>query len=79
MAGPLPFSHTWPYDLLMKELYFSECPYCGESNVRIPNGQSKLARAREGLRTELHMPCCHETLRALGADDDYFWADEPLR
>ncbi|MFC4737098.1 hypothetical protein ACFO4L_10915 [Bacillus daqingensis] len=75
----IPFDHTWPYEIQMGDVYVDECPYCGASSVLTHMKQSTLKRAREGVKTRLNLPCCRSTMVILEADDDYFWADEPLR
>ncbi|ADH98691.1 hypothetical protein [Salisediminibacterium selenitireducens] len=79
MAGPIPFSHTWPYEIMAGDMYVNECPFCSEANVLLPDGMRKLKRAKESIKTQFHMPCCFGTITALEADDDYLWAMEPLR
>ncbi|PRO65526.1 hypothetical protein [Alkalicoccus urumqiensis] len=76
---PLPFTHTWPYEKQMGEIYVDSCPYCGETSVLTHMKQSTLDRAKEGIKSRIHFACCHEVMVVLHADDDYFWADEPLR
>lgn len=76
---PLSFDHTWPYEKQMGEIYVDTCPYCGESNVLTYMKAATLKRAKEGVKTRLNFPCCLQTMTILEADDDYFWADEPLR
>ncbi len=73
------FSHTWPYDVLENDLFLNECPFCGASSVLISIEGEKLELAKEGFKTHVVMPCCHEKLTILSLDDDYIWADRPLR
>lgn len=73
------FSHTWPYERMGNDYYFNECPFCGESSVLINIKQEQIEYAREGVKTHIVMPCCHERMDIEQIDDDYFWADRPLR
>ncbi|GEL07791.1 hypothetical protein [Salisediminibacterium halotolerans] len=76
---PIPFSHTWPYDIQIGDIYVPSCPFCGEDQVRTNLSAEGLARAKEGIKANVHMPCCLETITVLEADDDYFWTSKPLR
>ncbi|WP_026688483.1 hypothetical protein [Alteribacter aurantiacus] len=75
----IPFSHTWPYEKQMGDIYLSECPFCREENVLTTMKQRELQRAKEQVKQRLNLPCCLKTLVILEADDDYFWTSEPLR
>ncbi|WP_096190038.1 hypothetical protein [Evansella halocellulosilytica] len=76
---PIPFDHTWPYDLQMGEVYLSQCPYCGESNVLTHMSKESLLLAKDKVKQRLNLPCCLKTMTILEADDDYFWTNEKLR
>jgi hypothetical protein len=73
------FKHSWPYEKFGKDIYINECPYCHENNVLTNLKLSALENAKEGIKTYLVMPCCHNKMTILRADEDYFWADQPLR
>lgn len=73
------FSHSWPYEMIRKDIYIHECPFCHSDNVLTNLKQSSLERAKEGIKTIVVMPCCHNKITILRADDDYFWAEEELR
>jgi hypothetical protein len=73
------FSHSWPVDWLHGDLFFHECPFCGSSYILVPVDQEKMQLAKEGYKTHVVMPCCHEKLTILSLDEDYIWADRPLR
>ncbi|WP_373323195.1 hypothetical protein [Alkalihalobacterium chitinilyticum] len=75
----IPFENTWPYEKVMKDIYFSECPYCETESVLLHLKESDLKRAKEGIKTLVVMPCCRHKMTILEADDDYFWTDEKLR
>ncbi|WZY00606.1 hypothetical protein NSQ26_00780 [Bacillus sp. FSL W7-1360] len=79
MLTVLPFSHTWPYEICGKDIYVSACPYCKQEQVLTQIGPRHLERMKEQKKVEWVMPCCHAVFTILEADDDYFWADEPLR
>ena len=32
----IPFERTWPYDIIMKDIYVPSCPFCGSENVLLP-------------------------------------------
>ncbi|WKB35129.1 hypothetical protein QS257_15720 [Terrilactibacillus sp. S3-3] len=73
------FHHTWPYERVMNDLYFEECPFCHASPVMISIKKEAIKGAFEGIKTEIIMPCCHEKIAVTGMDNDYIWADRPLR
>ncbi|GAE30312.1 hypothetical protein [Halalkalibacter hemicellulosilyticus] len=75
----IPFTHTWPYEMMMGDIYFQSCPFCHEEQVRTNMKKAEFQRAHEGIKTRLIMPCCHGVMTILEADDDYFWTDKPLR
>ncbi|MCM3381372.1 MULTISPECIES: hypothetical protein [Shouchella] len=75
----LPFSHTWPYEQQGKDFYIETCPYCQTEHVLTPLKEKDVAQAKESFKVRLVMPCCHKVMTIVEADDDYFWADEPLR
>ncbi|MED1563446.1 hypothetical protein AJ85_18470 [Alkalihalobacillus alcalophilus ATCC 27647 = CGMCC 1.3604] len=75
----IPFVNTWPYEKQMKDIYFHTCPFCEEEHVLTNLKARDLERAKESIKTILIMPCCHEKMTILEADDDYFWTDQRLR
>jgi hypothetical protein len=62
-----------------KDIYIHECPYCHSDNVLTNLSLDSLGNAKEGIKTYLVMPCCHNKITILRADEDYFWAEEELR
>ncbi|GAF24143.1 MULTISPECIES: hypothetical protein [Shouchella] len=76
---PLPFSHTWPYEVQGKDIYIEECPFCKQEHVLTNMKPKDVKRAKEQFKVRLNMPCCHTVMTIIEADDDYFWADQPLR
>ncbi|MBG9783784.1 hypothetical protein [Shouchella lehensis] len=76
---PLPFSHTWPYEVQGKDIYIEECPFCQQEHVLTNMKQKDVKRAKEQFKVRVNMPCCHTVMTIVEADDDYFWADQPLR
>lgn len=73
------FNHTWPYEKVMDDLYFNECPFCHASSVLIHIKKEALEAAFEGVKTHIVMPCCHEKIVILDIDNDYIWSDRRLR
>ena len=73
------FSRSWPYDWMQGDLFFHECPFCGASSVLIATDREKMGLAKEGFKTHVVMPCCHEKLTILSMDEDYIWSDRELR
>ena len=71
--------YTWPYDRMMGDIYFNQCPYCGEENVLTGMNDKAYQQALEGIKTTLVMPCCHHKMVIRRADTDYFWTTERLR
>jgi hypothetical protein len=76
---PIPFENTWPYEKQMGDVYFTACPYCSAENVLTNLSNNGLNRAKEGVKVRINLPCCHQTMVILEADDDYFWTNESLR
>ncbi|ERN52220.1 hypothetical protein M3689_19940 [Alkalihalophilus marmarensis] len=75
----IPFQHTLPYERQFEDIYVSSCPFCEEEQVLTHMKPRDYKQAIEGVKTILIMPCCRSKITILEADDDYFWADEPLR
>lgn len=75
----LSFKNTWPYERVANDIYFNECPYCRENNILLPIQKRDFLNATEGVKTHLVLPCCHQKMTILHADEDYFWSDERLR
>lgn len=76
----IPFRNSLPYDIIMKEVYVSECPFCGASNVKLPLKPSELSDLKGGTRKHrVVFPCCHTLLYLVDSDNDYLLADRALR
>jgi hypothetical protein len=75
----IPFKHTWPYEIIMNDIYVSECPFCGKENVLIPLKKRELAAIREGAKKMLVFPCCFNKVTIIDTDPDYLLTDQPLR
>jgi hypothetical protein len=75
----ISFRHSWPYERVMKDIYLNECPYCHSHNVLTSLDEDDMENAFEGIKTALVMPCCHNRMTIVKADEDYLWADELLR
>lgn len=77
----IPFRNSLPYDIQMNEVYASECPFCGQSHIRLPLKPSEIEQLRGGgiMKRPIVFPCCHTRLQLVDADGDYLLADRPLR
>lgn len=75
----LNFHHSWPYERVMNDIYFEECPFCHAAPVLIPLKKKALEDAYEGIKTHIIMPCCHEKITVEKMDSDYIWSTQPLR
>lgn len=75
----IPFEKTWPYEIIMNDLYVQDCPFCGESNVLLPMKPKELADIRDGKKKLLVFPCCRNKVTVLDTDRDYLLTDTVLR
>lgn len=75
----IPFENTVPYETIGTDIYLSECPFCGRSNVHLKLRTTDLPSIREGRKRLLVFPCCHEKITAIDADRDYLLAERPVR
>lgn len=75
----IPFSHTWPYEMIMNDVYVNECPFCAERNVLIPLRPKELDSIHHGKKKLLVFPCCHHKITVIDTDRDYLLASQPLR
>lgn len=75
----IPFSNTWPYDIVQNDVYVQDCPFCGSSNVLLPMKPKELISVREGKKKLLVFPCCHNRVTILDSDPDYILTDQKLR
>lgn len=75
----LDFHHSWPYERVMSDIYFEECPFCHRSPVMIPIRKKAIEGAFEGIKTHIIMPCCHEKIVIESMDGDYIWTTQALR
>jgi len=75
----IPFENTWPYEVLMNDIYVRECPFCSTENVILPLTKKELVSIREGKKKLLVFPCCHQHLKILDTDSDYLLTDRRLR
>lgn len=73
------FENTWPFDVIMGDVYFHTCPYCGEEDILLPLSKADFKKGKEEVKVHAIMPCCHSKMTILKIDDDYFWSDEILR
>lgn len=48
-ANMIPFINTWPYDIVMNDLYVPECPFCKRDNVLIPIKPGEIRDIQAGL------------------------------
>ena len=74
----IPFSNTWPYDVVGNDVYVHSCPFCGTDNVLLPMKPKELVSVREGKKL-LIFPCCHNKVTVLDSDIDYLLTDQRLR
>ncbi|ANE45081.1 hypothetical protein SY83_00330 [Paenibacillus swuensis] len=74
----IPFNRTWPYDIMMNDIYVTECPYCLSSNVLLPLRKSELSEIHDGRKKLLVFPCCHARVTLVDVDSDYLLANEPF-
>lgn len=75
----IPFSHTWPYEVIREDLYVEKCPFCGADRVLLPLKPGELQHIRDGKKHLLVFPCCHGSVKVLDADRDYLLTDRKLR
>ncbi|AWB45907.1 hypothetical protein DCC85_18060 [Paenibacillus sp. CAA11] len=75
----IPFNRALPYDLVMGDIYVSECPFCGKENVLVPMKPNELESVRDGKKKLLVFPCCHHKLTVLDSDEDYLLTDTIVR
>mgnify|MGYP001212037562 CR=1 FL=1 len=75
----IPFQNTWPYDIIMGDIYVHRCPYCAQTNVLIPMKPPELVIVHEGKKKLLVFPCCHNKITIVDTDSDYLLCDQPLR
>ncbi|MFC5447663.1 hypothetical protein [Paenibacillus aestuarii] len=75
----IPFANTLPYEIIMKDVYVAECPFCHSSSVLLPLKISELQSIREGKKKLLVFPCCYNKLTIIDTDRDYLLADSPVR
>lgn len=46
----IPFSHTWPYDIILGDMYVQYCPFCDHENVLLPMKPKELQHVRDGKK-----------------------------
>lgn len=75
----IPFSHTWPYEIVQNDTYVQECPFCSAGNVLLPLKKKQFDAINSGSKKLLVFPCCYSNVTIVGTDSDYLLADRPLR
>lgn len=75
----IPFNQTWPYDIIMNDIYVHECPFCQAENIILPLKPKELILIHEGKKKLLVFPCCSNRITLLDTDSDYLLADTVLR
>lgn len=75
----IPFERTWPYDIIMKDIYTPSCPFCKEENVLLPLRPEEIEDIRRGKKRLLVFPCCHSRITIVDMDDDYMLTTQRLR
>lgn len=74
----VPFERTWPYDIIMGDIYVASCPFCKEDNVLLPLRPDEIPLIQGGKKRLLVFPCCHNQITVIDADRDYLLADRAL-
>lgn len=75
----IPFERTWPYDLIMNDIYTPSCPFCKEENVLLPIRPEEIADIHDGKKRLMVFPCCHSRITIVDMDSDYMMATQRLR
>ncbi|MBW4080930.1 hypothetical protein [Paenibacillus sp. S150] len=75
----IPFSHTWPYDIISGDMYVQYCPFCDKENVLLPMKPKELRLVHEGKKKLLVFPCCKASLTVIDTDADYLLFDRDVR
>ncbi|MGO4532011.1 hypothetical protein AB4Z30_23270 [Paenibacillus sp. 2TAF8] len=75
----IPFENSWPYDVIMGDIYVQQCPYCSANNVLLPLKPKELIRIREGKKKLLVFPCCNSSMTVIDTDNDYLLSSRPVR
>lgn len=75
----IPFSQTWPYEVMMKDVYVAECLFCHSSNVLLPLKIKELKEIHEGKKRLLVFPCCYNSITIVDTDQDYLLFDRAVR
>ncbi|WP_379159059.1 hypothetical protein [Paenibacillus sp. sgz5001063] len=75
----IPFSHTWPYDIVLGDMYVQYCPFCDKENVLLPMKPDELKLVRDGKKKLLVFPCCKTSLTVIDNDADYLLFDRSVR
>jgi hypothetical protein len=75
----IPFEKSWPYDIIMGDLYAPSCPFCNADNVLLPVRPAELQDIRDGMKRLLVFPCCYNKVTIVDADRDYLLTDHVLR
>jgi hypothetical protein len=78
-ANMIPFINTWPYDIVMNDLYVPECPFCKRDNVLIPIKPGEIRDIQAGKKKLLVFPCCHHSVVVVDMDRDYLLTSQPIR
>jgi hypothetical protein len=76
----IPLRNSWPYDIIMNDVFVQECPFCRSPHVLLPIKPDDIKSMYGGARKiTLVFPCCHGTLKLIDADQDYLLANRPIR
>ncbi|MBT2291902.1 hypothetical protein J7E73_22790 [Paenibacillus albidus] len=75
----IPFSHTWPYDILLGDIYLQYCPFCNRENILLPMKPKELQIVHDGKKKLLVFPCCKTSLTVVDTDGDYLLFDRAVR
>ena len=75
----IPFSHTWPYEIVMGDIYVEQCPFCSQEHVLLPLKPKQLSAIHDGQKKLLVFPCCKTSLTVIDTDADYLLFDRAVR
>lgn len=75
----IPFSHTWPYDIILGDMYVQYCPFCSKENVLLPMKPKELQIVRDGKKKLLVFPCCNASATMIDNDGDYLLFNRAVR
>lgn len=76
----IPFENSLPYDIVMRDVYVPECPFCSRRQVLLALKPADINELKGAARKRsVVFPCCHTRVQFVDADNDYLLADRALR